>query len=148
MSILNYYIHYLLYIYQLLFCIRSLSDEVHKLVEFGSDNDLRAAIALLAQLGGVRLERVVLTTSTSSQSLGVYAIVVLQSLNDRGGTKTREIPVVADVLALDGHIVRVTLDEYVVVLVVLDNLGNLRQRLGSTVVNLVRTTLVEHVVSQ
>ena len=33
-----------------LFCVRSLVDEIHKLVELRRDDDLCAAVALLAQL--------------------------------------------------------------------------------------------------
>ena len=74
--------------------------------------------------------------------------MVLQILHHARGTQTREVPVVADVLAIDRHVVGVTFDEHIVVFVVHDDLGNLRQRLFGTAVDLVGTALVEHVVGQ
>ena len=61
----------------LLIFLRSLSYQVHKLIEFRRDDNLCAAIALLAHFGVVALQRVVLTTSTGSEALRVYAVLVL-----------------------------------------------------------------------
>ena len=66
----------------LLAFLRSLTDEVHELVEFRSDDNLGATVAHLTNLTGIRLERIVLTTTTCSQTLRIYTIVVLQSLYD------------------------------------------------------------------
>ena len=45
----------------LLAFLRSLTDEVHELVEFRSDDNLGATVAHLTNLTGIRLERIVLT---------------------------------------------------------------------------------------
>ena len=55
-------------------------DEIHELVELGRDDDLCAAVALFAHLSGVSSNRVVFTTATGSQTLGVNTILVLQGL--------------------------------------------------------------------
>ena len=64
-----------------------LIDEVHKLVELWSNNDLSASIALLAGLCIIIGERVILTTSTSSETLRIHPILVLQTLHHAGGTQ-------------------------------------------------------------
>ena len=66
----------------LLLLFRSLVDEVHELIELRRDDNLRAAIALLAHLAVVGLQGVVLATSASGETLGVNAIAVLQLLYD------------------------------------------------------------------
>ena len=56
---------------------RSLTDQIHKLVEFRRDDNLRTTVALLANLCVVRGNGVILTTATGSQTLRVNTIVVL-----------------------------------------------------------------------
>ena len=77
--------------------LRCLVDEFHELVELGRDDDLGAAVALLAHGCVVGGDGVVLTTSTCGETLGIYAVLGLQFLYHAGGTETREVPVVADV---------------------------------------------------
>ena len=62
---------------------RSLVNQVHKLVKFWSDNDLRATVTLLANLCIVGGDRVELSTSASSQSLGLYSEMVDEILDYR-----------------------------------------------------------------
>ena len=65
----------------LLFLFRSLVDEIHELVELRRDDNLRTAVALLANLGVVADERVVLTTSAGGHTFRVDTEVILQVLN-------------------------------------------------------------------
>ena len=132
----------------LLLLFGSLLDEFHELVELRRDDNLGAAVALLAYLRSVGGNRVKLATAAGCQALGVNTVLVLQLLYDTGGTQTGEVPVVADVLTRDGHVVGVSFDEHIVVFVVLDDLGNLRERLCCAFVDFVRAALVEHVVCQ
>ena len=67
---------------------RSLADEIHELVELRRDDNLRATVALLARSRCVVGNGVVLATATGSETLRVYAILRLQSLDDAGGTET------------------------------------------------------------
>ena len=67
---------------ELLLALRSLVEEVHKLVELRSDDDLGAAVALLAHLGRVACHRIILATATCRETLRVNAILVLQSLHN------------------------------------------------------------------
>ena len=76
-----------------------LVNQFHELVELGSDDDLCAAVAQFSSLCVVVAERIVLATTACSEALGIHAILVLQRLHHAGGTQTREVPVVADVLA-------------------------------------------------
>ena len=79
-----YYIYKGLLVYTnkgLLAFLRSLTDEVHELIELRSDDNLRTAVALLTDLRIVRGDGVVLTTSASRQALRVNTVVVLQGLN-------------------------------------------------------------------
>ena len=55
---------------------------VYEAVIFSTNYDLSAAVTLLAHLGRVGCNRVVLATSTSCKTLRVYTILVLQSLNN------------------------------------------------------------------
>lgn len=55
--------------------------QLHKLVELRSDDNLCAAVALLASLSTVVCQWVVLATATSGEALWVYTVFVLQSLN-------------------------------------------------------------------
>ena len=63
-----------------LLLFRSLVDQVHKLVELRCDDNLCATVALLAHSGIVAGDGVILATAASGKTLGVYAILVLQSL--------------------------------------------------------------------
>ena len=65
----------------LLLTVGSLPDQIHEFIELWSDDNLRAAVALLAELRIVGGNGVILATTASRQSLGVYTIVVLQGLN-------------------------------------------------------------------
>ena len=65
----------------LFIALRSLADEVHKLVEFRRDDNLGTAVTLLTHLSVVGSDGVVLTTATSRQTLRIHTVVVLQSLN-------------------------------------------------------------------
>ena len=56
---------------------RSLLYEVHELVELRCDDNLCAAVALLAHLCVVGSDRIVLSTSTGSESLGVNTVFCL-----------------------------------------------------------------------
>ena len=60
----------------------SLVYKIHKLVELRSDDNLSAAVTLLAQFCVVVCERVILATAAGSQTLRVYAILVLQLLHN------------------------------------------------------------------
>ena len=60
-----------------LFPVRSLPYKVHKLVELGGDDNLRAPVALLAQLGVVAGQRIIFTSAAGSEPLGVYTILLL-----------------------------------------------------------------------
>jgi hypothetical protein len=55
--------------------------QLHKLVELRSDDNLCAAVALLASLSAVVCQWVVLATATSGEALWGYTVLVLQSLN-------------------------------------------------------------------
>ena len=73
------------YLYKTVSCnlfLRSLSDQVHKFVEFRRDDNLGTTVTLLTQLGVVALQGIVLTTAASGQALRVNAILILESLND------------------------------------------------------------------
>ena len=59
----------------------SLVDEVHELVELRGDDDLRAAVALLAHLGAVAGHGVVFATAGGGEALGVDTVLVLQGLH-------------------------------------------------------------------
>ena len=76
----------------------SLIDKVHKLVKLWSDDNLSATVALLAYRSIVRSQWIILTTTTCSKTLRIYTLMILQILNNRRCTKTREVPVVADIL--------------------------------------------------
>ena len=64
----------------LLLALRRLVDEIHKLVELRSDDNLGAAVALLAHLGVIAGHGVILSTTTGSKTLGRYTKSVLQIL--------------------------------------------------------------------
>ena len=70
----------------LLFRFGGLADELHELVELRGDDDLGAAVALLAQFGIVGGNGIVFTTTAGGETLRVYAIVVLQILHHARGT--------------------------------------------------------------
>ena len=72
----------------------------------------------------------------------------MQHLNHTRSTQGREIPVVADVGARDGHIVGVALNEDFKVFVVAQDFGNLGESGFGAIVDFVRTGTVEHVVGQ
>ena len=55
----------------------SLVDKVHELIQLRRDDNLGTAVALFAQFGVVAGQRVVLATATGSETLRLYAIVVL-----------------------------------------------------------------------
>ena len=55
-------------------------DEVHELVELRRDDNLRATVALMSELGGVGGQGVVLASSSGCEALGVNTVVVLQGL--------------------------------------------------------------------
>ncbi len=73
---------------------------------------------------------------------------VLQHLHNRRGTQCRQIPIVSDIGAADRHIVRVALHKHTVVLVVLDNLGNLVKNVHRLGRDFITTRLEEHIVGQ
>lgn len=58
----------------------SLVDEVHELVEFWSDDDLCATVALLTHCCVVVSDWVVLTTTTCCEALWIYTILCLEFL--------------------------------------------------------------------
>ena len=126
----------------------SLVNQVHELVELGGDDDLGAAVALLADLGVIGGHGIVLSTASGGEALGVYAIVILQGLDDRGGSQAGEVPIVADIGPADGHGIGIALDEDVVGAVVLDDLGDLAEGLPGALIDLVAAGLVEHIVGQ
>ena len=132
----------------LLLSLGGLVYEVHKLVELGRDDDLRAAVALATFLGGVVGKGIVLAATSSREALGVYAVLVLQGLNHRRSAEGREVPVVADVFLRNGHVVGIAFHEDVVVLIVGDDLGNLGERFARAVTDFVAAALVEHVVGE
>lgn len=74
--------------FRLLLVLRSFVEEVHKLVELRSDDDLGAAVALLAHLCRVGCYRVILATTTCCETLRVYTVLVLESLNHAGSTQS------------------------------------------------------------
>ena len=59
---------------------RCLVDEFHELVEFRRNDNLGAAVALLSNSSIIGCQWVIFTTATGSQTLRIYAIIVLQSL--------------------------------------------------------------------
>lgn len=132
----------------LAFGLGGLVDEVHELVELRRDDDLRAAVALAADGGVVVGDGVILAAPGCRQALGVDAVIVLQGLDDGRGAQRREVPVVADVLLRDGHVVGVAFDQHVILLVVGDDFGNLREGLAGAFADFIRARLVEHVVGQ
>ena len=64
-----------------LIVVWSLTDEIHELIELRRDDDLCTTVTLTTQLSIVGGDGVVLTTTTSSEALRIYTIVVLQGLN-------------------------------------------------------------------
>ena len=72
----------------------------------------------------------------------------MQHLNDARSAKCREIPVVADVGARDGHIVGVAFYQDFELTIVGQDLGDLRERGFRPIVYLVRAGTVEHVVGE
>lgn len=101
-----------------------LVDQVEELVEFRCDDDFGSAVTLLAHFGIVVGDGVVLAAASGREARGIDAEVVLQALHHAAGTKCRKVPVVADVLTRDRHIVRIALHQHVVIGVVLDDLGD------------------------
>lgn len=100
-----------------------LIDQVKELVEFRCDDDFGPAVTLLAHFGIVVGDRVVLAAAAGCEARGIDAEIVLQALHHAAGTKCGKVPIVADVLTRDRHIVRVALHQHVVIGVVLDDLG-------------------------
>ena len=133
---------------ELLFCGRSLVNQVEELIELGCDDDLRAAVTLTTKFGVVGSHGIVLTATGCRETVGRDAVVVLQHLNDTRCTKCREIPVVADVGASDGHIVGVAFYQYLKVLVVTKDFSNLGEGSLCTVVHFVGSRAIEHIVGK
>ena len=65
------------------FTFRSVFNEFHELIQFRSDDDLCTAIPLLTESCIIIGNRIVLTTAGGRKSLGVYTILILQSLYNR-----------------------------------------------------------------
>ena len=65
-----------------LFFFRCLVNQVHELVELRSDDDLRATVALLAQLGVIGGHGVILSAATSGQTLGGHTESGLKILDN------------------------------------------------------------------
>ena len=71
----------------LLVAVGRLVYKVHELVELGRDDDLGAAVALLAHLCVVAGHGIVLAPAPCGESLGGYAEAGLQILNHRRGSQ-------------------------------------------------------------
>ena len=71
-----------------LFLFGRFINQVHKLIEFWRDDDLRAAVALFAHLGGIRCDGIILATPANGEPFGIYAIVGLQELHHRRGAQS------------------------------------------------------------
>ena len=132
----------------LLFCGWSLINQVEELIELRCDDDLRAAVALTTKFGVVGSHRIVLTTTGCRETVGRDAVVVLQHLNHARCTKGREVPVVADVGASDGHIVGVAFHQNFKVFVVTKDFSNLGEGSLGALVHFIRTRTIEHVVGK
>ena len=85
--------------------VGSLVDKIHELIEFGSDYDLRAAVALTSDFSIVIGHWIVFATATGCETRGIHSEIILEHLDHRGRTQTAQIPVVTDVGARDRHIV-------------------------------------------
>ena len=72
----------------------------------------------------------------------------MQTLHHAGGTQAGEVPIISDVLSADRHIIGVSLNEHIIILIVGDDLGNLAERFCSTVADLIATALIQHIISQ
>ena len=76
-------LHLIIYYREALFTLfGSLSDKLHKLIQLRRDDNLGTAVALFASISGIGLQRIVFATTTSSETLGIYTIIILKSLND------------------------------------------------------------------
>ena len=64
------------------FLLRSLSDELHELSKLWSDDNLRAAVALLASVCSVLSHWVVLAASAGCHALRVNIVLWLEALYD------------------------------------------------------------------
>ena len=111
-----------------LFLLGSLVDKVEELIEFGGDDDLGAAVALTARFGVVVGNRVVFAAAACRESCGVDSEIILKRLHHRRCAQSGEVPVIAYVGARDGDIVGIAFHEHIVVVVILDDLGDLAQR--------------------
>ena len=89
-----------------------------------------------------------LAASGCAQAFGGDAEITLQHLHHTRRTQGREVPVVADVGARDGHIVGVAFHQDLEIAIVGEDFCNLRERGFRTVVHFVRAGAVEHVVGQ
>ena len=68
---------------QLLLGFGSLIDEIKEFVEFRSDDDLGAAVALLTDLGVIVGDRIVLAAAGGREARGIDAELILQTLHHR-----------------------------------------------------------------
>ena len=71
----------LLFSFSFSFRFRRLVYQLQELVELRSDDNLRTAVALLAQFGVIIREGIVFSTSGSGKALGVNAVMILQGLH-------------------------------------------------------------------
>ena len=76
-------IFYLLSFISYCLILRGLVDEFEELIKLGRDDDLGAAVTVLAGSRVVADQRIVLATTTCGKTLGIDAVVVLQGLYHR-----------------------------------------------------------------
>ena len=63
-------------------CFRSFLYQVHELVKFRRNDNLGAAVTLLAYFGAVAGHGIIFATTAGSEPLRIYAILILQGLHD------------------------------------------------------------------
>ena len=88
----------------------------------------------------------VFTTTGSTQTFGIYVVLVLQFLYYAACTQGTQIPVVANVGLIDRYIVGITLYKNFVVAIICDYLGNLGQRLAGSRADFIAAALIKHIV--
>ena len=71
----------LLFSFSLFFRFRRLVYQLQELGELRSDDNLRTAVALLAQFGVIIRERIIFSTAGGGKTFGVDAVLILQGLH-------------------------------------------------------------------
>lgn len=70
-----------LLVYYKLLLFRSLANEIHELVEFGSDDDLCTAITRATRVGGIVANRIVFAATTCGETCGINSEFLLEHLH-------------------------------------------------------------------